>query len=65
MTGIEPRPQRWDCSGVNMDNLDIIPDDDMQLNIDFDTFLEMVLMRTWGETIKFSTKKKEKTPKHT
>ena len=36
----------------NMDNLDVIPDDDMQLNIDFDTYLVLILITIWRETIK-------------
>ena len=45
----------------NFDNLENIDDSDIHLTIDFDLFLEMILLRIRGETIKYASFKKKKT----
>ena len=42
----------------NFENIHTIPDESLCLNIDFDLFLEMLLLRIRGETIKYSSYKK-------
>ena len=40
----------------NIDNINKVPNSDIQFTINDSCFLEMVLLRIRGETIKFSTK---------
>ena len=43
----------------NLENIHNIPDDKLQMKIDHDLFLEMLLMRIRGETIKYASYKKK------
>ena len=43
----------------NLENIHNIPDDNLHLKIDHDLFLELLLMRIRGKTIKYASHKKK------
>ena len=47
----------------NLENICNIPDESLQLSIDYDVFLEMLLLRIRGETIKYASYKKKNNKK--
>ena len=50
---------RYAAPVYNLENIHNIPDDNLHLKIDYDLFLEMLLLRIRGETIKYASHKKK------
>ena len=50
---------RYTAPVYNLENMHNIPDDNLHLKIDYDLFLEMLLLRIRGETIKYASRKKK------
>ena len=50
---------RYAAPVYNLENIHNIPDDNLHLKIDYDLFLEMLILRIRGETIKYASHKKK------
>ena len=57
---IEHEKQIYSVPIYNYENLSHIPDSDIQFTINDSDFLEVLLLKIRGETIKFATKQKNK-----